>query len=1184
MQRKTANSKFEFDYLNYIMIKKLLPLFFLFCFLKTSLFAQVPANDGCANALFIAMPSDGDTCLNSSNEFSSNDGTPNPCNNTAVPPGGHDVWFTYVATGTLNTITITPAAAGGAQQVSVTVMNGNCGSTYLTCFTSPTVNGAASIPFNSTAGTQIYFSVTSLVLDGAFTVCVNSVAGTVSPGTDCATAMRLCDKTNFTCPLIAAGGTSVQPPCFSTAPANPGWYQFTAGTSGTMEFVATSPSGSFRWALYDITAGCPTGATVPLACNNTPIAAQPFGLSSTVVNCTTNSFCPPANLVAGNTYAMMIDDVTGSLVGFDAVWGGTFEIAPTANFTVDSTFACGSLTANFTNNSVGATTYSWNFGDASGINTSANPPPHLYTAGTYIVTLTDSSNGCKNSRTKEIVVNPKPSSTFTVDDDSICYNSIGLNYSAFTYTGAATFAATYIWDFGPNGAIDFFSPPATWNVIWSASGTQNTLLVVSENGCTSDTTRKTVHVFDPPTSDFAFNLGRDTVCTGDTITATYSGTAGGAALYGWTYGYGDTVSTSSQYVTIVWNTPGSGKDGLSLTVVENGCLSTTTYDSLVIIQTPMAAFVTNLIRACENEVVNTEATQTLGSAGTFTWNFNGGAAVPPSPTGAGPYPVSWTTKGNKIIDVRVSEYGCPSDPVYDTLHVYPVPTDTFTISTKQLCGADSSTIVYNGSGGSSATFNWSFDGGGTNPAGGRGPIRITFPNPGNYLITLDVTDSLCTSPSHADTIYVGTYPTALAGIDTGACSNTQVNIGAVPVAGNTYSWSPTVGIVGATAANPAVLLSNFSLRDSIATYYLTVTEGFCVSKDTVKVTIHPRQLSYFFPPPAQCQNESDVDFSSFYDSIAYSTYQWDFSAAATPSTSSIASPTGIHFTSSGLINVTLTTQSPGCPADVYQDVMQIDASPVVNFIATPDAGCPPLDVLFTDNSPGIGGLSTFIWNFGNGDTSTVAGPLYYTYPFSGIYYPTLTYTSVNNCSTIDTLITGITVYDIPDPAFVASPKITDDLNPNILFSYEVPNCTCFYDFGDGTTGTECIINHTYGDTGVYNVSMIVTTSNGCIDTAYETVQVKTFYTFYIPSAFSPNNDGRNDVFFVKGIGIRDYQIDIFNRRGQMVYQSSDPYEEWNGKFFNTGGIAPEGVYVYVLKTKDVNNKKHAYKGRITLVR
>ena len=114
---------------------------------------------------------------------------------------------------------------------------------------------------------------------------------------------------------------------------------------------------------------------------------------------------------------------------------------------------------------------------------------------------------------------------------------------------------------------------------------------------------------------------------------------------------------------------------------------------------------------------------------------------------------------------------------------------------------------------------------------------------------------------------------------------------------------------GPTAANPAVLLPNFSLRDSIATYYLTVTEGFCVSKDTVRVTIHPRQLSYFFPPAAQCQFESSVDFSSYYDSIANSTYQWDFSAAATPATSSIAFPTGIHFTSSGLINNTFRSGS-----------------------------------------------------------------------------------------------------------------------------------------------------------------------------------------------------------------------------------------------------------------------------------
>ena len=101
---------------------------------------------------------------------------------------------------------------------------------------------------------------------------------------------------------------------------------------------------------------------------------------------------------------------------------------------------------------------------------------------------------------------------------------------------------------------------------------------------------------------------------------------------------------------------------------------------------------------------------------------------------------------------------------------------------------------------------------------------------------------------------------------------------------------------------------------------------------------------------------------------------------------------------------------------------------------------------------------------------------------------------------------------------------------------------------------------------------------------HDTVQVKTFYTFYVPNAFSPNNDGRNDVFREQGIGIGQFEIEMFNRTGQLVYKSTDPYEVWNGKYFDTGEKVPDGVYVYVLKTKDVNNKKHSYKGHVTLMR
>ncbi len=1166
------------------MIKSLFPIIIILFLSNTFINAQAPSNDNCGNALFVSLPATGSVCLNASNQFSSNDGTPNLCNNLAVPPGGHDVWFTYIATGPLNTISVTPAVIGGAQMVSITVLNGNCSSAFLTCNTSASANGNASVTFNSTAGAQVYFSVTSLQMDGDFSACINSSAGNVNSGLTCATATRICDKTDFTCPSISTGGTAPQPTCFSSTPANPGWFVFKAGTAGTMEFTATPATGAFRWALYDITAGCPSAATAPVACNNTPIASQSFGLSATVANCVTNSFCPPANLLAGNTYAMMIDDVTGSGSSFDVGWGGTFQISPTANFTVDSIFACGSLNANFVNTSSGATgtTYTWDFGDSQPVFVGTTPPAHPYTAGTYLVTLSANDGVCSSSRNQQINVNNIPSSNFTLDNDTLCYNATGLNISNFVYTG--TSSTIYCnWNFGPNGSVFSQGPGAVWDVLWSTNGVQPISLVVSENGCTSSVTRDTVRLFDAPTSDFSFNLPNDSICTGDTITALYNGTAGGAALYSWTYGFGDTSSVTPTSFNTSYTTPAAGIDIISLVVQENGCLSTTTYDTIHIIQTPVAAFVTNLIRACANEVVNTEATQTLGAGGVYNWNFNGGIAVPAVPIGAGPYPVSWNIAGNVIVSVTITESGCESDAVNDTLHVFPIPTDTFTISPFQLCGLDSTNVIYNGSGGSSATFNWNFGGGATNPSSAnlRGPYKVNYPTAGQYFITLQVSDSLCTSPSHIDTVFVGTYPSAVAGVDTSACSNSQVQIGSSPIAGNSYNWSPSTGIGNTTIANPIVLLPNFGLQDSIATYIVSVTSGFCISKDTVRVAIHPRQLASFIPPQAQCLNESSVDFTSFYDSIAGSTYLWNFGSNAIPSTSTLASPTGIHFSNSGPQTITLTTQSAGCTPDVFQNAMQIYPSPIVHFSTNINAGCPPLAVQFTDNS--LVPPASFVWDFGNGVTSTSINPLY-TYPLSGLFSPTLTYTSVDNCSTTDTLPTPIDIYPAPDATFQAIPPVADDLNPTILFSYDEPNTACFYDFGDGTTGIECNINHTYADTGVYLVMLIATTQNGCTDTAYQTVEINTFYTFYAPNSFSPNNDGRNDVFSVQGNGLDEFQIDIFNRFGQTVYKSSDPTQTWNGKYYNTGNTAPEGVYVYVIKTKDVNNKKHSYKGRITLLR
>jgi gliding motility-associated-like protein len=105
-----------------------------------------------------------------------------------------------------------------------------------------------------------------------------------------------------------------------------------------------------------------------------------------------------------------------------------------------------------------------------------------------------------------------------------------------------------------------------------------------------------------------------------------------------------------------------------------------------------------------------------------------------------------------------------------------------------------------------------------------------------------------------------------------------------------------------------------------------------------------------------------------------------------------------------------------------------------------------------------------------------------------------------------------------------------------------------------------------------------------VDTFYREIIIKGEFTLYIPNAFTPNNDGQNDLFFAQGYGITDMQIMIFNRWGNPVFEGNSLTSKWNGRKYNSGEESPQGVYVYKLKVKDMYGQFHSFDGRVTLLK
>ena len=624
---------------NSFVVNKFRSLFITLLIITSKIVAQVPTNDLCSNAKFINLDATGNICITSTNQFASGDGYSNACDAGAtlpLPPGGHEVWFTYITSGPVNTITVTPSGASPIQKASITVANGNCsvGGTNV-CNTATTNAANVSAAFTATTGTQIWFSVTALVADGSFSLCINSTQGLVSPGINCASAVQVCNKVDFSCPGSSINSSTVTPSCFNSATHREMWYKFTPGNTAPLEFTCTPTGiGGFRWALYDISSGCPG---TEIACNNIYNPSLPFGLSASAANCNTTPFCPPVTVTSGKTYALMIDDTSESGSGFNMKWGTSLNMLPTAGFNVDSLSACGSLTLNVLDFSTysNQTTYTLDFGDGSPLVTGGGSggafiyPSHNFGPGTYYVKLTlNHPNGCSSSYTRQITVTPKPTASFTVSTNTGCTDGTNPISVDFAVT-SVSFNANYNWNY-PNNAGVIGTGIGTNTVFWNTPGAQPVWLVASENGCVSDTARDTIYVYDYPTSTFSLAA---TGCTDHPIAVNYTGNASSSAIYGWSYGTGNVTNSTNTSFNISYAAPGNYSIGLA--VQDHGCLSFPTSNNISIGQSPTVT-VTAPASVCEGDTLTLTNIVSGSPAGlTYAWNFGTTTVVSGTPATTG---------------------------------------------------------------------------------------------------------------------------------------------------------------------------------------------------------------------------------------------------------------------------------------------------------------------------------------------------------------------------------------------------------------------------------------------------------------------------------------------------------------------------------------------------------------------
>jgi gliding motility-associated-like protein len=312
-------------------------------------------------------------------------------------------------------------------------------------------------------------------------------------------------------------------------------------------------------------------------------------------------------------------------------------------------------------------------------------------------------------------------------------------------------------------------------------------------------------------------------------------------------------------------------------------------------------------------------------------------------------------------------------------------------------------------------------------------------------------------------------------------------------------------------------------------------------------------------------------------------FRWDFGDGTTQLAGS--GPVTHAYAAAGVYNVKLVLVDTNYCNEPDSLVKQIRISPVVKAqFTTPAYGCAPYTAVFDNTS--LGGIS-FIWDFGDGSpTSTVSDPTH-VYNNPGTYRVRLIASDPNSCNLSDTsAYFPIVVSPNPSSGFDYSPKPTEANTPVFFTNGATGGSSYKWLFGDGdtlfTVQADTTVKHLYNASGTYNTCLVTYNMYGCMDTACQPITVVIYNSVNVPSAFSPNGDGRNDKVFVRGYGITKMSWSIYNRWGALVYFGTDPNEGWDGRY--KGVLQPQDVYHYTLQIEFGGEEKTTKKGDITLLR
>ena len=882
----------------------------------------------------------------------------------------------------------------------------------------------------------------------------------------------------------------------------------------------------------------------------------------------------------------------------------TINITPQVLVTSPANLStCRNLPLNYTiTSNVPGTLFSWtatgsataggfqSSGTGSSINdvlTNSNPQIDAQ----VVYTITPVNGNCSGTPFQLTVTIAEIKNTISNPTPVVCSGQ-EVNFTGSTPTGGNN-SYTYSWQRSTDGT--------NWQVIDGATGkdlnitlteTQYIQRLVSSGDCGAVSNSIQISVL-PPLSNNSIG-GDQNICSGNAatvLTGTQPAGGDGNYSYQWQFSLDAGLSWNNiEQATSKDFTPGAiTKTSLyrrlvSTTSCSGKLQSTSNSIQVKVNEAAMSTFTFTADKSCAPFVIdakNIVATAFPDRNETYTWLVNNqvigtGLAFPG-------YTIQNDLTSVVVSLITTSPFNCSADTLSHTFSTEQRITASFSQDVTQGCGTTTvqfknTTPVLAGT-----TYLWNFGNG--NTATAADPAAQSYlPNPSGrdttYVVTLTV-NSNCGSTTQSAQVLVRALPRSVFSPNkTTGCSPLLVSFSNTsPGDANTYIYDFGDG---------TPLLRTTSKTGVTHTYVSGVTKDYVVKMTTENAcgTSQPTQYTIRITPntilPELVVNSTElqgcapltVNFQN--NSTGASSFTYDFGDGTTTGPTYNAPETITHtFTKPGTYVVKLRATN-GCSDTTTTETITVYEQPELLFSAEQRVGCPGLSVKFSNQSTGA---VSYRWNFGDGSPESTESEPVHVYNGDQEYY-SVTLTALNGRGCENSITVSQFVHIIPPPVarFDVNPSTVIAV-PNYTFQFEDQSTGTVdkwaWDFGDGTSSSERNPSHIYADTGSYQVTLRVSNAESCSTSTSKRVQITGVPGYlYVPNAFMPNSSTPElREFRVKGSGIASWTLQIYNKWGELLWQTSKledgrPAESWDGMY--KSALLPQGVYFWKIDVQMIN--------------